>query len=190
MLRFNAPNASSIAVNQPPIPFLHDNACDNAVVHAFDGFGLHRVRAEDRRGLTAWRELEAEFNSSSIGLIATSSRAVFQILSLGIAGAPLPGAMALLGWMARDLAALPGGIDALSGSFPRNVASPLFEWPELRVILRCDSPELGASARVVRRLRARSIPIALEVVSDLPEIVEELDRFFAAHLTPVFPKMN
>jgi len=58
------------------------------------------------------------------------------------------------------------------------------------VILRCDSPELGASARVVRRLRARSIPIALEVVSDLPEIVEELDRFFAAHLTPVFPKMN
>ncbi len=190
MLRFNAHHANSIAANQPPILFLHDDACDAAVVHAFDGFGLHRVRAEDRRGLTAWRELEAEYNSSCIGLIATSSGAAFQILSQGIAGAPLPGAIALLGWTARDLAALPGGMDELSGSFPRNAASPLFEWPELRVILRCDSPELGPSARIVRSLRARNIPIALEVVSDLPEIIEELDRFFADHLTPVFPKMN
>jgi hypothetical protein len=190
MLRVNDHHEYGIASNQPPILFLHDHTCDDAMVHAFDGFGLHRARAEDRRALTAWRELEAEYNSSCIGLIATSSGAACQILSQGIAGAPLPGAIALLGWTARDLAALPSGSDASGLSFSRNAVSPMFEWPELRVILRCDSPDLGLSARIVRSLRARNIPIALEVVSDLTEIVEELDRFFATHLTPVFPKMN
>lgn len=190
MLRFNAHLANSVVANQPPILFLHDASCDEALVHAFGGFGLNGVRAEDRRGLTAWKELETQYNSSCIGLIATGAGAAFQILSQGIAGAPLPGAMALLGWSAGDLAALPGGTAPLSASAPRKAIPPLFEWPELRVILRCESPDLGPSARVVRSLRARNIPIALEVVSDLREIVEELDRFFATHLTPLFPKMN
>lgn len=165
-----------------PILFLHAQTCEESPLRALGSFTTHSVSAGDPRSLETWKELEEEFNSSSIGLIADASGAAFQILWEGFAGAPMPGAIVLLGWNAHDLNKLLDG--------QQKAVSALFEWPEVRVILDCNDPSLGLGARMVRKLRAWGVPIGLEVVSSMHEIAEELEWFFSANLTPVFPKMN
>lgn len=154
-----------------------------------------------------WRDLESEHNSCSIGVIAATAPetdAVARIVSEGIAGGPLPGAIALTGFdaafvvLCRRLSERSQTPTSAAGrpSWMSVSATP-FEWPPMVVFLPPSDPDILACAKACRTLRARDVPISLEIVpsgqnvddASRRELRSELEKFFAAHLMPVFPKL-
>ena len=155
----------------------------------------------------AWRDIEAECNSCSIGLIAAAgdgAEAAGRVISEGVAGGPLPGAIALIRFDAAFFALC----RQLSESLPEppltadwrsrdTGGSSVFEWPPMMVFLPDGDPAVLPCARACRGLRANGVPICLEIVPSVDwtdaaicqELRAELDRFFGAHLIPAFPKL-
>lgn len=154
-----------------------------------------------------WRDLEREYNSCSIGVIAATAPetdAVARIISEGIAGGPLPGAIALTGFdaafadLCRRLSEIVQAPTSAAGrsAWAAKTTTP-FEWPPMVVFLPMGDPDVLACAKACRALRANDVPISLEIVPSVQnidptsrwELCSELERFFAAHLMPVFPKL-
>lgn len=154
-----------------------------------------------------WRDLEREYNSCSIGVIAATApetKAVARMISEGFAGGPLPGAIALIGFdaaladLCRRLSERVQAPTSTAGSptWPSVSAMP-FEWPPMIVFLPIGDPDVLACAKACRTLRAGNVPITLEIVpparsaddASRGELRRELERFFATHLMPVFPKV-
>ena len=155
----------------------------------------------------AWRDLECEYNSCSIGVIAVTAPetdAVARIISEGIAGGPLPGAIALARFdgtffdLCRQLSAGVREATGAAGKPSRTFASATpFEWPPMVVFLPTNNSDVLACAKACRTLRAGHVPINLEMVpsgqdvdeASRQELRDELENFFAANLMPVFPTL-
>lgn len=154
-----------------------------------------------------WRDLESAYNSCSIGIVAATAPetdVVTRIISEGISGGPMPGAIALTRFDAAfvDLCRrLSGSTHVPSTASARmsgmSVSATPFEWPPMIVFLQMGDPDILACANACRTLRAKNVPISLEIVASGDNVDDasrrgvrcELEKFFATHLVPVFPKL-
>jgi len=165
--------------------------------------------------LSAWREIESQFTSSSLGVIAEAGDgmdAISQLLLDGEAGGEVPGAIVLIGFDSRlpkiclrlvnKLGCSPQGLQSRNGLARRAIRPIPFDWPPLVIFLPANDPDLAACGRACREMRAAGMSIRLEVMdaslglgsanASLPavaELVREIDDHFSTHLAPVFPKL-
>lgn len=167
------------------------------------------------KALGAWHDIEKQFDSLCIGLIAEPGpaiEAVSRILAHGRYGGPLPGAIALACHDAAfvatclDLAGNPawqGNVGNRAGGAGYPMAPTLpFDWPPMMIFLPADDPAIAECAHACRRMRAAGVPIRLEIMAAFhglrtprdveamaTELVDELNTFFDDHLVPYFPKL-
>lgn len=171
----------------------------------------HRSRT-GTSALAAWSRLQECYDTSCIGLVAEPGSGLAgacSILQECLVEGTGPGAIVLLGF-SSELVATCAGL-AVASTTLRGSARPaasngltskaaLFEWPPMMIFLPEDDRSLGACAGACRALRSLGVPIRLEVMGPMRgtegeragaagELVGEMDRFFAEHLTPVFPRL-
>lgn len=190
-----------------------------SVHHIVDRPGPSR---SDRVGMAAseslldpWKELESQFMSSSLGVIAEGDYgcdAILQLLLSGQVGGEVPGAIALIGFddrlpetclrLADEAACSSDAPQIYEGTANHAARLMPFEWPPLMIFLPATDPDLAACGRACREMRGAGIPIGLEgmdaslgpgsanaSLDAIAELVSEVDDHFSTHLAPVFPKL-
>lgn len=153
----------------------------------------------------SWRDVEEDFNSSSIGMICNAGpdcRAVVDIIVEGLGGAPVPGAIVVLGYdreLFRQLSTLAsrGFQPSTSGPAPYGYALQ-FEWPTILFLVNIEEPLLDECAEASRNLALAGIPVE-RVTHAMPGKAEFSDEdnpfsglirgFLEDHLVEHFPKM-
>lgn len=159
---------------------------------------LEAVQAE-RSLIESWLELQTECNSTCVGIICHAGSHCGELAELivhGFDGAPLPGAIVIVGC---DLVLL-GRLLELAQQHPRPymLRTPSgcvpFEWPAIMMIANIADPALAEALKIGRELDGLALPLHTTVVSDLRRFGQgslpaEVTCFFADHLVVNFPKM-
>jgi hypothetical protein len=147
-----------------------------------------------------WFELESVLNSCSLGVVYHSgprSDEITALLREGLVGAPLPGAIAVLGcdiallrWLTKICEANPRPYTERTGSQPYIA----FEWPPILMVASVRDSSLSEAIQAVSDLRDLHIPIEIAALPDLedaflPRAHETVRGFFQANLIRHFPRM-
>ena len=217
------PRCSSNAGQRPPILVLGDHVrdallpefakqfrekSDHSIVTATSMCVADGGTEPKYGGATrAWARMESEYSAVCLGLIATtrsSIAAACHIIMQGWADGNLPGAVGFLGYSAefQDTCLRLSHNSRLHGAFtkPSAECAPSV-WPPTMILLPADDPALADCASGCRGLRSAGIPVQLEIVGSMgdllspalrnariSEIVGELGGFFDLNLAPYFPK--
>ena len=198
------------------VPGLAERIMDRSMHPVIAADSRRSTRVSGARDITAalsaWYDLETQFDSGCIGLVVEpgpATAAVARILIQGSYGGPLPGAIALVGFDVELLAtclelAVQSGRqvgNSADGTVSRIAPALSIEWSPMMIFLPSDDPALAECARTCRRMRAAGIAMNLDVIGAVQnrtrgvveavgcELAEELENFFDAYLTPYFPKL-